>query len=91
LLASTTGADGERPVVIAVIDGGDARDAAALQSELGGNVVAIADASGTVTDRFGVAVWPTTVTLERDGTIAAIAPGGKVRTEAAHGHAASAV
>jgi hypothetical protein len=91
LVAGGAGADGERPVVIAVIDGADAREAAALQSELGGAVVAIADASGTVTDRFGVAVWPTTVSLERDGTIAAIAPGGTVRAEAEHGRAASAV
>jgi glutamate dehydrogenase/leucine dehydrogenase len=68
--------------VIAVIDGADAREATALQSELGHEVVAIADASGTVTDRFGIAVWPTTVTLKRDGTISAIAPGGTVRAEA---------
>jgi hypothetical protein len=91
LLAAGAGNEGARPVVIAVIDGADARDAAALQSELGSDVVAIADASGTVTDRFGVAVWPTTVALERDGTIAAIAPGGTRRAEAEHGRAASAV
>ena len=91
LLVAAAGADGARPVVIAVIDGADARDAAALQSELGGDVVAIADAAGTVTDRFGVAVWPTTLTLERDGTIAAIAPGGTLRTQAEHGPAAAPV
>jgi hypothetical protein len=82
LLTAGTSAEGERPVVIAVIDGADAREATALQSELGHEVVAIADASGTVTDRFGIAVWPTTVTLKRDGTISAIAPGGTVRAEA---------
>jgi hypothetical protein len=91
LLGSGTGGEGERPVVIAVIDGADAREAAALQSELGGAFVAIADASGTVTDRFGIAVWPTTVSLERNGTIAAIAPGGTVRAKAEHGRVASVI
>jgi hypothetical protein len=61
------------PVVIAVIDGADDRGAESLKNRLGlDDFVALADPSGAIADRLGVAIWPTTVTLDGSGVVQAI-------------------
>ena len=62
-------ADGAGPVVVAVVDGATARDVDEMTKELGVHVMAIADPAGTLTDRFDVKVWPTTLVLDSVGRV----------------------
>jgi len=62
--------EGERGAgVVVVVDGADPREAEALKNELGVEFVVVADPSGTLNDRFGVDVWPTTITLDPNGIV----------------------
>ena len=64
-------ADDERPapVVVAVFDGASESEVQALQANWGMEFVAVADPEGRVSDRIGVCVWPTTLTLDGDGVV----------------------
>jgi hypothetical protein len=64
--------DDAGPLVMVVVDGADAREAEALKHELGVDFVAVADPTGSITDRFGVGTWPTTVTLDQAGTVSGV-------------------
>ena len=77
LVAATDRAEDQPgPVVVAVFDGASTREVAALKAELGIEFIAVPDPSGKLADRFGVGVWPTTLTLDRVGTVSAVEPGG---------------
>jgi hypothetical protein len=68
-------------MVVAVFDGASQREAESLKNELGLDLVAIADPKGTITDRFRVGVWPTTITLDRHGTVSDVAVGLAARRD----------
>jgi peroxiredoxin len=63
------------PAVVVVVDGADEREAEALKNQLGFDFATLPDPNGTITDRFGVMIWPTTITLDHAGTISAIETG----------------
>lgn len=60
------------PLVIAVVDGAGTDDVQRMKERLGLDFAVMPDASGTLTDRFGVRVWPTTLTLDDVGTVASV-------------------
>jgi hypothetical protein len=68
--------DGVAPTIIAVVDGAGPADLEALKAEVGREFIAIGDAAGTVADRFGIEVWPTTLSVDGTGIIGDVAPGG---------------
>jgi hypothetical protein len=75
--AGPGGASGQRrgerpPTVIVVVDGADQRGADSVKRELGLDFVVLPDPEGTITDRFGIGVWPTTLTLDRAGIVSDI-------------------
>jgi hypothetical protein len=70
-------------LVVAVVDGADPREVEALKAEVGLEFVALSDAAGIVTQRFGVEVWPTTMTVDESGTISAIEAGVSAHREGA--------
>lgn len=67
--------DQSAALVVAVVDGADAGEVEALKAEIGVDFVALSDAAGTITQRFGVEVWPTTMTLDDSGAVSAINAG----------------
>lgn len=71
------------PLVVAVVDGADAEGAEALRNELGLDFAVLPDPAGAVTDRFGVAVWPSTMTLDRAGVVSEIRTGFVGRSDSA--------
>ncbi|MFZ0611484.1 MAG: TlpA disulfide reductase family protein [Desulfobacterales bacterium] len=74
-------ADGEGPVVVAVCDGSDPREAEALKSELGLDFVVVPDPTGKITDQFGIGVWPTTIKLDRSGIVSEVKIGMAARRD----------
>ncbi|CAN5746774.1 hypothetical protein BH18ACI4_BH18ACI4_05070 [soil metagenome] len=74
-LSERYGQDKEGPLVVVVVDGVDKREAEVLKNELGFDFVAVPDPTGAITDQFGVRIWPTTMTLDRVGTISEIETG----------------
>ena len=63
--------------VVAIVDGAKAGDLETLKAEIGAEFVAIADHSGSVADRFGIDVWPTTLSVDNRGMVSDVAPGGQ--------------
>jgi hypothetical protein len=71
---------GPGPLVVVVVDGGSEHDIAALKNEFGSEIVPIPDPAGTITDRFGVGIWPTTVTLNEIGVVSGVESGVSARS-----------
>ena len=67
--------DKQGAVLVVVVDGADARETEALMNKSGVDVVVISDPTGAITDRFGVGIWPTTMTIDHVGRISAIEMG----------------
>ena len=63
------------PSVVVVVDGATAGDTEVLKNELGVDFMTVPDPSGSITDRFRVTVWPTTITLDRRGVVTHIRTG----------------
>ena len=87
--------DERAPAVVVVVDGADARESETLKNELGLDFTAIADPEGKITDRFGIDVWPTTITLDPSGIVSEVEVGvaargdrESLRGEDASGHSA---
>jgi hypothetical protein len=57
------------PHVVAVVDRADADQVQRLRDQLGLDFAVMPDTTGTIADRFGVRIWPTTVTLDGSGTV----------------------
>jgi hypothetical protein len=76
-------APGRPPALVVVVDGADPQQADTLRRELGLDVVAIPDPQGQITDRFGVDVWPTTITVDRRGVVTEVQVGQSARRGAA--------
>ena len=49
------------------------------EGEVGLDVLTIPDPRGRITDRFGVDVWPTTITLDRRGVVTDVEVGVAAR------------
>jgi hypothetical protein len=64
---------------LVVVDGVNQREAEALKDDLGLDFVAVADPTGRITDRFGVSIWPTTMTLDRAGSVREVETGIAVK------------
>lgn len=67
------------PSLVVVVDKADPHEVEALTNELGLDVIAVADPAGTIADRFGVRVWPTTLTLDHLGAVSDIEMGVRSR------------
>jgi hypothetical protein len=65
------------PRLVVVVDGADQQQAAQLARELGDDVAAFADPTGTIADRFGVGVWPTTVATDGVGRVIGLSVGAE--------------
>jgi hypothetical protein len=85
LAAQPAGRDGVAPMIIAVVDAAGPADLAALKAEVGREFIAIGDAAGAVSDRFGIEVWPTTLSVDGTGIIRDMAPGGLTPHQEAEG------
>jgi hypothetical protein len=75
---------------LVVVDGADEREAEALKNQLGFDFVTLPDRAGTITDRFGVMIWPTTVILDHAGTISGIETGVAAEPDDEMGHTEAA-
>lgn len=61
--------------VVAVFDGASESEVQALKAQWGMDFVAVADPLGRVSDRLGVSVWPTTLTLNGGGAVSNVQVG----------------
>jgi hypothetical protein len=73
LTAASAGPGG---TVVAIIDGASQSDVGALKARVGNDFLAIADSKGTVCDRFGIEVWPTTLSIDATGIVSEVVLGG---------------
>lgn len=71
----------QSPTIIAIFDGASQREVDSYKSELGLDIVAMADHDGSVSDRFGVGVWPTTFKLDKAGLVFDIQSGTKTQRD----------
>jgi hypothetical protein len=80
-LANRYRQDGEdQPFVMVVVDA-SAREAEAMQNELGLDFFAtIPDPGGVIANRFGIRFWPTTLTINGEGAVAGIEVGHSARS-----------
>ena len=76
-------ARGSAPTLVVVVDGAAAHQADAFRREMGLDAVTIPDPKGQITDRFGIDVWPTTLTVDRRGVVTDVEIGVAARRPAA--------
>ena len=72
--------------VVAVFDGASHQEVQSLQAQWGLDLVAVADPQGQVSDRLGVSVWPTTLTLDGDGVVRHVQLGGRSKPTQPRNH-----
>src|SRR5262249_23921290 len=60
---------------IAVLDGANRKAAAAVRRQLGARFPIVPDPQRAIGTRYGISCWPTTVIIDRDGTIARVSMG----------------
>ena len=65
------------PLLVIVVDGADAHEAARFGAEMGFN--ALPDPDGAIADRLGIQLWPTTLSLDKSGVVSAIELGPRDR------------
>lgn len=65
------------PMVLVVAEGA-ANDVARIQEQIGADWDVVADREGAMANRFGVRVWPTTLTLDQGGVVAAVEVGARL-------------
>ena len=63
------------PALVVVVTGADARQAEALKNELGLDIIVLPDPNRTISNRFGIGVWPTAMTIDRAGVVSAVETG----------------
>jgi hypothetical protein len=61
--------------VSAIVDGATAEEADALKNKLGLEFDVLPDPGGAISNRFGIRIWPTTLTVDRMGRVAALESG----------------
>jgi len=76
-----TSKDGQ-PTVLIVAEGAGDDELSQIKQQVGADWGVLADPDGTVADRFGVRIWPTTLTLDRGGVVAAIDVGARSSADA---------
>jgi hypothetical protein len=67
-----------RPNLFAIVDRAGPRDADALKAAVQANLDVMPDATGVIADRFGIEVWPTTITIDRNGRVSEVTVGSSV-------------
>jgi hypothetical protein len=65
--------------VVVVLGGADQRDVEALKNELGVDFTVLPDPQGTMSRRFGIRFWPTTLTVDGSGVVTDIEYGRRHR------------
>jgi hypothetical protein len=75
-LSSQYGQRKDAPIVIVVVDGADAHETERMKNALGFDFITLPDHRSAVTNRFGVRIWPTTITVDNAGIISAVEIGG---------------
>jgi hypothetical protein len=65
----------ESPRVVVVVDGADERETERMKNEIGFEFATFPDSGGRITDRFGIRIWPTTITIDRTGTVSGVEVG----------------
>ena len=63
------------PQVVVVVDGADPREAERWQHQLGLDFTVLPDPKGTITNRFRIGVWPTTITVNADSIVSDVRVG----------------
>ncbi|MBA4097189.1 MAG: hypothetical protein C0484_10540 [Rhodospirillum sp.] len=63
------------PHVVVVVDGADPREAERWQHQLGLDFTVLPDPKGTITNRFRIGVWPTTITVNADSIVSDVRVG----------------
>jgi peroxiredoxin len=66
--ANAQGTRAESPLVLAIVDGKNARGAKSLP-DLGGSVTIVADPDRKIANAYGVTVWPTTLFVDARGIV----------------------
>jgi hypothetical protein len=75
-LASDEGREGGETFRAVVFDGATADEIQERQRSLPEGVVAIADPDGAISKRFGVRVWPSSISIDENGIITGFESGG---------------
>ena len=63
------------PHVVVVVDGADPRETERWQHQLGLDFTVLPDPKGTITNRFRIGVWPTTITVNADSIVSDVRVG----------------
>lgn len=69
------------PTIVGIVDSVNDDEAERLREELGVEFTAIADPGGHIASRFGIRVWPTTVSINTLGVVSGIDVGRSRATE----------
>lgn len=81
LAAHAAQSGGGAPVIIGIVDSVNDDEAERLREELGVEFTAIADPGGVIASRFGIRVWPTTVSINSLGVVSGIEVGHSRKLE----------
>jgi hypothetical protein len=71
-ISRTAGEAHDGPLVLVVVDGAEDHEADSMRDYLGLSFATLADPTGIISDRFGVGIWPTVITIGRDSRVTAI-------------------
>jgi hypothetical protein len=71
-ISRTAGEALDGPLVLVVVDGAEGHEADSMRDYLGLPFETIADPTGIISDRFGVGIWPTLITIGPDCRVRAI-------------------
>jgi hypothetical protein len=74
-LTAWHGAHEDEGAVVVVVDGTGAHEVESWKYQLGLDFVLLPDPKGTITDRFRIGVWPTTITVNTDGIVSDVKVG----------------
>ena len=81
LAARAAQSPGGGPIIVGIVDSVNDDEAERLREELGIEFTAIADPGGHIASRFGIRVWPTTVSINSLGVVSGIEVGHTRRRE----------
>ncbi len=65
--------------VVAIVDGATQSEVDALKARFGNDFLGIADPEGTVGNRFGIEVWPTTLSIDPMGNVSDVVLGERIQ------------
>jgi hypothetical protein len=71
-ISRTAGEAHDGPLVLVVVDGAEDHEADSMRDYLGLPFATLADPTGIISNRFGVGIWPTVITIGPDSRVRAI-------------------